>query len=361
MHEIRQLITEKGSISIAKFMEVAMYDKHHGYYINSNPIGKDGDFITAPEISQLFGEMIGIHCVEKWIRMGKPAKFNLVELGPGKGTLMMDCLRATKHLSDFFQALNVHLVDTNQTLIELQKQTLKGYKVSWHNDISTIPTNLPLIIIANEFFDCLPINRYIKNQGRWYEQHVSIIPRAEEFCLTQIPTDSTFSESLSLEHPNSKHGAIVEICYPAVKIMQQLASIFKKTPGSILIIDYGYDYDPLVRKSYHGSLQAVKDHKFHPIFSNISRTDLTAHVDFFALKMTASTNFCKTLGTITQREFLQNLGINIRAANLKKNATLPQRIEIDSGLDRLINPSQMGNLFKVLEVFSNHLIPQIEA
>jgi SAM-dependent MidA family methyltransferase len=359
MHELRQLIKENGSISIYQFMEVAMYDKNHGYYINANPIGKDGDFITAPEISQLFGEMIGLYCVEKWIKMREPAKFNLVELGPGRGTLMADCLRATKHIINFSQAINIHLVETNIKLIELQKKALKGHKVYWHNEVSTIPTDLPLIIIANEFFDCLPINRYIKNQGRWYEQHVSIIPKAEEFCLTQIPTDINFSQSLSLEHPNSNHGAVIEICYPAIKIIQQLANIFKKTPGSILIIDYGYDYDPLIRKSYNGSLQAVKDHNFHPIFSDISRADLTAHVDFFALKVTASSNFCSTIGTVTQREFLQKLGIDIRAQNLKKNATIEQKIEIDSGLDRLINPSQMGNLFKVLEIFSNHLIPQI--
>ncbi len=354
MKQIRQLIEESGSISIAQFMEIAMYDLHNGYYVNANPIGKDGDFTTAPEISQLFGEMIGIYCVNTWMKMGSPKKFNLVELGPGKATLMLDLLRATKNVSGFNQAMHIHLVDTNNNLIKIQKDALKGNKVSWHKEISSLPKDLPLIIIANEFFDCLPINRYINIQGRWNEQMVSIMPKTEEFYLKEVPIVMHFSQSLSQEHPNAKHGAIIEICYPAAKVMQQISALFKKVPGVLLAIDYGYDYDPFYRKHYNGSLQSVKDHKFQPIFSNIGRADITAHVDFFALKQSALANFCQVAETFTQGEFLQNLGIDIRAEVLMKNASPGQREELLSGLDRLVNPNQMGSLFKVLEVFSNH-------
>lgn len=356
MSDIRKLIKESGSITIAQFMEMAMYNSHNGYYINANPIGKDGDFITAPEISQLFGEMIGIYCADIWMKMGQPSQFNLVELGPGRGTLMVDMLRATKHIPGFHQGLHIHLVDTNAHLIKIQRKKMLDYKVTWHKDVFSLPNNLPLIIVANEFFDCLPINRYIRNQGVWYEESVALMPKIEEFYIVHTPIMQHFSASLSHEHPNSKNGAIVEICYPALKIMQHLANYLKKVPGCLLAIDYGYDYDPLVRTAYNGSLQAVKNHKFHPIFSDIGRADLTAHVDFFALKQSALANFARVSGSVSQGEFLQALGIKLRADNLLKNATPSQALEIKSGLNRLIHPKQMGNLFKVLEIFSSSLI-----
>lgn len=347
---IRQEIEKNGAISVAQFMNEAMYNIHEGYYINNDPLGKNGDFITAPEISQLFGEMLGIYCVDQWHKMGSPIKFNLVELGPGRATLMEDMLRATKHVKGFHQALNIHLVDRNKRLITIQKNKLSPYKLplTWHDKVNSLPNELPLIILANEFFDCLPINQYVRFQNIWHEQ--VIILNGTEFSFGRSPISSQLKESLKIEHPNSQDYSVVELCYPAIEIMQILADKIKKASGLLLIIDYGYDINPLHRNSYISSLQAVKNHQFYPVFSDIGRVDLTAHVDFFALKQSALVNGLKVEGNFTQGDFLQSLGISFRAELLKKNANPVQIDEINSGLDRLINPKEMGNLFKAMVV-----------
>lgn len=352
---IRQAIQDYGSITMAQFMSEAMYNLNEGYYIKHDPIGKDGDFITSPEISQLFGEMLGIYAIDSWIKLGSPEKFNLVELGPGRATLMDDLLRATKHIKDFHQALNIHFVETNKRLIEIQKQRINPYKIpcKWHNSIYSLTNDLPLIVLANEFFDCLPINQYIKEKDVWYERSITLNMQEYNIIKTVIP--STLSNSLNDEHPNSKDLSIIEICYPALEIIRHLAKIFKKTPGYLLAIDYGYDIKPQKRTSYNYTLQAIKDHKYHPIFNDIGRADLTAHVDFFALKKSALANNCQTSGSISQGDFLRSIGINIRAEMLKKNTTTKARQEIDSGLNRLINPKQMGELFKAMAIYSKKL------
>lgn len=355
---IRQAIQDYGSITIAQFMSEAMYNLKEGYYIYNDPIGRGGDFITAPEVSQLFGEMLGIFVVDLWMKLGSPKKFNLVELGPGKATLMMDILRATSHVANFHQACNIHLVDTNQRLIEVQKQKLNSYSIpcTWHENVLELPSDLPLIILANEFFDCLPINQYIKDKDIWYERSVTLYQ--QEYSIIKTPIAYSLSNSLNNEHPNAKDFSIVEVCYPGLEIIQHLASIFQKTPGALLAIDYGYDIDPIKRNSYNYTLQAVKNHKYHPIFSDIGRADLTSHVDFFALKQSALANECMTIGSITQGNFLENLGINIRANSLKQKATKQEREEIDSGLNRLVSPKQMGELFKAMVIYSKNL-PQV--
>ena len=352
MKILRELIETKGHATIAQFMEIAMYDSAQGYYIGHDPIGKEADFITAPEISQLFGEMIGIYCVKAWNDLGSPNEFNLIELGPGRATLMLDLIRATKHVKDFSEARSIHLVDKNKRLIETQRKRLLGNRVSWHSDISTLPKDKPLIIIANEFFDCLPINRYVKRKNYWNEQVVSIMPKQEELCFSFIPVLAHFSEQLNYEYPNAKEGAIVEICYPAQQIIRDIAAIFKGQLGRMLIIDYGYDYNNKTRKAFNGSLQAIKNHNFHPLLSDIGRSDITAHVDFFTIKQTAEANYCQTKGTITQKKFLEEQGIFLRAGILKKNINSREGKAIDSGLRRLVDPMQMGELFKVLEIFS---------
>lgn len=352
---IRQAIQDYGSITMAQFMSEAMYNLNEGYYIQQDPIGKGGDFITAPEISQLFGEMLGIYAVDSWIKLGSPTKFNLVELGPGRATLMDDLLRATKHIKEFHQAINIHFVETNKRLIKFQKQRLESYGINykWHNSVYSLPNNLPLVVLANEFFDCLPINQYIREKDAWYERSVTLNLQEYNIIKTVIP--STLSNSLNTEHPNSNDLSIVEICYPALEIIRHLADIFKKTSGYLLAIDYGYDINPLHRTSYNSTLQAVKNHKYHPIFNDIGRADLTAHVDFFSLKKSAKANNCKTSGSISQGEFLKNLGINIRAEMLKRNANLDIQKEIDLGQNRLISSKQMGELFKATAIYSKNL------
>lgn len=352
---IRQAIEENGSITMAQFMSEAMYNLNEGYYVHSDPIGRGGDFVTAPEISQLFGEMIGVYAADAWEKLGKPKKFNLVELGPGKATLMLDLLRATKNVEGFHNACSINLVETNQRLVKIQEERLSQYKIpcQWHNDVLSLPQDTPLIIIANEFFDCLPINQYIRDKDDWYERSVTI--NYQEFEIIKTMISSALSVSLSSDHPNSKHLAVVEICYPAIKIMQHIAEIFNKVPGYLLAIDYGYDVDPRTRTSYNYTLQAVKNHRYHPIFSDIGRADLTAHVDFYALKQTALAHSCQAIGSISQGEFLRNLGINIRFNLLSQHADISQKEEMQSALNRLTNPDQMGELFKAISTYSQGL------
>lgn len=352
---IRQAIEEKGFITVAQFMSEAMYNIHEGYYIHHNPIGRNADFITAPEISQLFGEMLGVYCADLWIKMGSPKKFNLVEFGPGHATLMDDLLRATKNVRGFHQACNVHFVERNKRLISIQKAKLVNYDLSinWHDSVYTLSSDFPLIMVANEFFDCLPINQYIKSNNIWYEQAIGL--NGPEFCFIKFPIHSQLSEALNLEHPNAKDGAIVENCYPALEIIQHITKLLQKVSGSLLIIDYGYDYNSLQRISYNSTLQAVKEHKFHPIFNDIGRVDLTSHVDFFALRQSALANHCLAKESISQREFLFNLGIIFRAELLKSKANPSQAITIESGLRRLVDVDQMGKLFKVMPIYSKDL------
>ena len=353
LKNILKLIQEQGSITIAQFMQEAMYNESEGYYINNEPIGREGDFITSPEISQLFGEMVGIFCADMWMKMGEPDSFNLVEIGPGRGTLMSDLMRATKHVKGFHSSCNIHLVETNKKLIEAQKSKLAAYEVTWHKDIYSLPSNEPIIIVTNEFFDVLPINQYVRKQDIWYENEISFKSNKEEFSFIHNPIESSMSDDLSLEYPKSIDNSIIEICYPAKDIIKHFSSVFQKTPGCLLILDYGYDYEPLKRDAYGSSLQSIKNHQFNPIFSNIGEADLTAHVDFNALKAVA--NSCNVTNTIGQGEFLSNLGIMFRAEILKKNANQAQCKDIDESLARLINPEQMGELFKAMAIYSKHL------
>ena len=325
--------------TVAQFMQDAMYDKNCGYYISGDPIGKERDFITAPEISQLFGEMIGIYCANAWIQMGSPAKFNLVELGPGRATLMKDLLRATKNIEGFTKACKIHLVETNKAHIEIQKDCLDA---TWHNCISSLPKDFPTLVIANEFFDCLPIHQYIFENKEWHERYID----NEKF--TQALTSPDLNNSLCQEYPKAKNGDIIEISYQTKEIVKNLCNLLKETTGSMLIIDYGYE----TNDKYISTLQAIKNHKYSSIFKDIGKTDLTAHVNFSAIKKEALLSGCEVSGTFAQGEFLNSLGIKLRAEILKRNTTAIQIEEIDSGLNRLINPKEMGTLFKILNIYS---------
>ena len=324
--------------TVAQFMQDALYDKKTGYYVVEDPIGKNGDFITSPEISQLFGEMIGVYCVTQWIKMGSPSLFNLVELGPGRATLINDLLRATKHVKGFHEAFSLHLVETNHKHTQIQKQLI-NFTTYWHEDVYSLPTDLPMIIIANEFFDCLPIHQYIRDNDTWHERYI----KNNDFYNSVISPE--LNNSLIQEYPETQNGDIIEVCYQAIEIIKYLT----KFKISLLVIDYGYEQ----RQDYISTLQAIKKHKFHSIFEDIGKADITAHVNFFALKKIALENNCEAIGSTTQRKFLCDLGIELRAAILKRNAATTTKITIDSELDRLISPSQMGHLFKALSIYKN--------
>lgn len=334
-------------LTIADFMAKALTH----YYGTRDPLGKLGDFTTAPEISQLFGEMLGIWCALSWQQMGCPSKLALIELGPGRGTLMQDILRATRHVAGFHKALTIHMVETSPTLKQQQQQLLAGYNIHSHDDLSDIGEG-DFILIANEFFDALPIHQYHKTASGWKERCVS--EDKGTLCFTLM--DSAGCITLEEEHPLAPLGAILEICPAAHAIIQAISTRIKHHNGMALIIDYGYDFPP-PRTLYGDTLQAMKSHQYQSILDNIGEADITAHVDFAALRNTALTAGATVFGSITQQQLLERLGIHLRAEKLLATASISQQNTIISGLTRLTSPQEMGTLFKALSLASAPLIP----
>ena len=322
--QIRQAIELNGPISVEMFMGLAI----NHYYATRDPFGAEGDFTTAPEISQMFGELIGIWVADTWIKLGQPSPFNLVEGGPGRGTLMADILRATKGVDGLHQAMNIHLIETSPHLREMQRQTLAGYEVEWHSNLETIP-NDPLIFIANELLDALPIRQYQSFEGKWYERVIGLENDKLVFGLTE--------STLNLP---PVEGAIKEISPASIHFVAQLSLKIRDCKGAALLIDYGYD------EAVTGeTLQAVKAHGFVPVLEDIGNADLTALVDFV---MMSKVSQVPVIGPVTQGEFLKSLGIQMRFERLKAKATLQQVMELQSALVRLTAEDQMGTLFKVM-------------
>ncbi len=335
--------------SIAELMKEAMSASPNSYYKAQQPLGEQGDFITSPEISQMFGEMIGIWAIHSFIALGTPLEFNLVELGPGRGLLMRDLLNGTSKQTVFHQALKIHLLDINPILIAEQKKQLLSYAVNWIDKIEDLPP-LPTIFIANEFFDALPIKQYIKKNTQWHEVHVMIKEHnATEIIYLDISEEK--QQQLNDQHPNTQEDGIVEESTESLKIMQSIACHIKKYKGAAIIIDYGYDIEPdnRTKNQYNSTLQAIKDHKFHPVFEDLGQADLSAHVDFYSLKSVALKQGLKVTGAISQRALLQTLGIDLRLESLtKQNLELKEILEKQH--HRLTAKETMGELFKAIIV-----------
>ena len=324
---LRNLIRKNSDfLSIAQFMDFALYNKEYGYYMNNNPIGKKGDFITAPEISQLFAETIAIWIILQWEKLGQPTKFTIVELGPGNGTMMSDIIRVTKKY--FFDYVDIYLLEISPTLRNFQKNTLHQYKsnVTWCSSIDELP-HQPTILIANEFFDAFPIRQFIY-KNNWYEK--GIISDNNKLSFSLKSTNKSFGIV--------KKNSVVEINEKANLTYNKIKDNINCNTGSALIIDYGY-----IKKPYISTLQAIKTHKYHNILKDIGETDITAHVDFSIFAN------CKIL---TQREFLYLHGIKERAGTLLKKANIKEAQEIMRALNRLTHPESMGELFKCL-IYTN--------
>lgn len=338
--DIMAIIRADGAISIARFMELALQHPEHGYYRTHNPLGKDGDFTTAPEISQMFGELIGLWLVDCWQKMGRPDPFVLLELGPGRGTLMADALRATARVSGFHAALQLFLLDSNATLQAKQLAVLGEYHPIHISYLDEIP-KLPLLVVANEFFDALPIRQFVKQPQGWSERIVGL--HDDRLVFTLSPPDP----AILLLIPESLHEALENFVYEispiGIATMQQLASLIHAQTGAGLVFDYGY-----ATPSGQGTLQAVARHASVPILDNVGQQDLTAHVHFGLLKLAAEKAGLKCFGAVGQGDFLQAMGIEIRAAHLQRSATPEQEAAITSALHRLTHPDEMGVLFKAL-------------
>ncbi|MCM1000959.1 MAG: SAM-dependent methyltransferase [Wolbachia endosymbiont of Melophagus ovinus] len=365
---IHKLIDKnQGSISISDFTNAALYHKEYGYYMSKLPLGKDGDFITAPEISQLFGEIIAVWVMHTWEKLGRPSKFSLVELGPGKGTLIHDIIRVTRKYNDFFDSVSIHLVEISPALREIQKEKLKGLDINWHENIDSLPKQ-PTIFLANEFFDALPIDQFVYCNGEWYENRVakqdngvsskvadigvrkkdpstSFLSSQCPFLITQvagtgIQKKGSYVPVSATQMTNRKlfDGAVVEVCPSGIEILKRLEEKIYNNKGAALIIDYGYVYP-----EYKSTLQSVKQHKYANFLENVGNSDITALVNFQALRDSLEYVDSEIL---TQREFLYLFGIKERTQALMKNASDEQKNRIFGEFLRLTE--NMGTLFKAM-------------
>ncbi|EJF77255.1 hypothetical protein MCO_01434 [Bartonella sp. DB5-6] len=347
--KIKEIITLNGPITVSQYMTLALTDPQFGYYQTQTPFGRAGDFITAPEISQLFGEMIGIWTLANWKAQGCPHPFILAEIGPGRGTLMDDILRTIQKLSTTaFNAAEIFLIEISKQLAKEQKKRLLPYKkqICSIESFDQIPSK-PLFLIANEFFDALPINQYIKVKGEWKERRIAI-NQDGDFIFIADPRKllSSFLQSYCSEMPD---GTIFEHAPSRNQLMQQISNHFVQMRGSALLIDYGAS-----DLAFGDTLQAVSKHRFRDIFDAPGEHDLTSHVDFSFLKKIALEQGCFA-EILEQGDFLLKMGLLERAAQLGANKSTTLQNQIRQDINRLAGPTQMGKLFKVLYVSDKNI------
>lgn len=342
---LRRRIRLTGPITVADFMAEALGHPAHGYYMTRDPFGARGDFTTAPEISQMFGELIGLWCAEVWRTAGSPRPVRLVELGPGRGTLMADMLRAVRMAPEFLAAVTVHLVETSPVLTVMQRQALAGRDANWHRSLDDVPDG-PILLIANEFFDALPVRQFEMTGEGWRERMVGLDQDSETFQLGLAP-GAAAGEALIPEgvRRTAVEGDVAEACPAGLSIARAIGERITRHGGAALIVDYGHAPSGL-----GDTIQALSGHRRHDPFRNPGEADLTAHVDFAALGAAAREGGGAVHGPISQGEFLIRLGIETRAAQLMANASPAQAADIAAARARLIDREQMGYLFKVMAI-----------
>jgi SAM-dependent MidA family methyltransferase len=357
--EIRRRIAVGGPMAVAQYMELCLTDPEHGYYARHDPFGAAGDFTTAPEISQMFGELIGLWAAATWRAMGSPGEINLVELGPGRGTMMVDVLRAARVMPDFLAAIHVHLIEISPALERLQRNAFAGrdMPVSWHRAIEDVPDGA-LIVLANEFFDALPVHQAVMCADGWHERVIKIGEDDKlHFSIDRDPIP-LFEKLLPSTLRGAKIGEIFE--WRADAIALEIGRRVARRGGAALIIDYGH-----LESAIGDTLQAVGGHQFAEPLLGPGLVDLTAHVDFQALGEAAEGMGARVHGALPQGEFLRRLGIEQRAAALKAAAPPDYAGTIDAALVRLTNEDRtgMGRLFKAIAIANPKLerLPGFEA
>lgn len=328
---IKAAISEKGSLPLSEYMQICMYDPEHGYYTSGRPIGKDGDFITAPEISQLFGEMIGIWVAERWIQMGQPHAVTLAELGPGRGTMMLDIIRATAHIPGFNDALNIKMIEVSPTLKAIQKERLIPVhkNIEWLDTLDDCPDD-NLIVIGNEIFDALICDQIIFHDGHWREYHVTLSNDELVMTPTRLIENPTGLPS------SPEDGDIFEFSDAQIELLKTVC----EKVSAALFIDYGY-----MGVITQSTLQALKGHEKVSPLKHCGEADLTTLVAFERLGLFAQ-QLKKSVKIYSQRDFLFGHGIDVRAKMLASKNNL----DMSDQVKRLTDEDQMGTLFKVMEI-----------
>lgn len=336
-------IAATGPITLADYMSEALLHPTHGYYTTRDPLGAAGDFTTAPEISQMFGELIGLSLAQCWLDQGAPAAITLAELGPGRGTLMADILRATANVPGFHAALTITLVEASSPLRTMQATTLQAHAPQWLDSVHALPEQ-PLYLVANEFFDALPVHQYQRDGARWRERMVG----AQDGALHMGLGPATPQPALAHRLEDTTQGDIVEVCPAAAPIIHTISTRIHKHGGAALIVDYG-DW-----RSLGDTLQALKAHQTTDPLTAPGTCDLTTHVDFEALTQAARCPFTRVT---PQGVFLERLGITQRAQTLAQTLRDEPLEAHIAAHRRLTHPTEMGNLFKVLGLYPSGATP----
>ena len=343
---LKERIRREGPISVAAYMGACLTDPEHGYYVTQPAIGRAGDFITAPEISQVFGELIGLWCAVAWQQMGSPPRLTLVELGPGRGTLMRDALRAARLVPAFFEAIAVHLVETSRPLAAVQQATLSdaGRPIAWHGALDAVPSG-PTLVVANEFLDTVAVSQSLRHGGEWVERGVGL---DENDRLVFRPMAGPGPRNDGFR--NAGEGSILE-SRGRFAILEVLRDRAGRAPLAALFLDYGH-----VETGVGDTLQAVRSHAAEHPLTSPGEADLTAQVDFAEFGRQAAASSLGVDGPITQGAFLGRLGIVERASRLM-SANPAKAGQIEMGVARLIAPQGMGSRFKAIGVRSSGLPP----
>jgi len=326
--------------TLDKFIEEALYNKKYGYYMKKNPFGESGDFITAPNISILFSEMIAIWVISFWENLGCPKQFNLIELGAGNGEMMRVLFNTFNKFPQFKNSCKINILEKSELLKQTQKNNIKDAKVKWLNNLNEL-NNFPCIFIANEFFDALPIKQFLKKQKKWYERHVNFTNN-EKLEYLDVPFDMQKFEK-EIKFKISYKQTFIEYSPLTTKYLQTIIKKIKLNNGGILIIDYAY-----LEKEMKNTLQAVSKHKYCDVLKGFRNSDITYNLNLNLInKIIKKLGPCSSLST-TQNKFLTKLGILDRAEILSKNMSFSKKADIYFRIKRLIDEKQMGHLFKVM-------------
>jgi NADH dehydrogenase [ubiquinone] 1 alpha subcomplex assembly factor 7 len=343
--ELKKLIKSSGPMPVWRYMELCLTHPGHGYYVARDPLGREGDFTTSPEVSQMFGELLGLWAASVWKAIDSPSVLRLIELGPGRGTMMADALRALRVLPPLYQSLSVHLVEINPVLRDKQKSTLTGVRnIAWHERLDDVPDG-PSVILANEYFDVLPIHQVVKRETGWHERVVEIDGNGQLVFGAAAEPTPRFEALLTPLVRAAPVGAVFE-WRPDAEIMR-IATRVRDQGGAALIIDYGH-----LRSDVGDTFQAIARHSFTDPLKNPGQADITAHVDFQALARAAEDLGARVHGPVPQGDFLKRLGIETRAVTLMAKTTPEISEDISGALKRLIGGGRggMGSMFKVLAV-----------
>jgi NADH dehydrogenase [ubiquinone] 1 alpha subcomplex assembly factor 7 len=336
-----RMIRDRGPIDVGAYMQLVMGHPTLGYYATRDPFGREGDFVTAPEISQIFGELLGLALAQRWLDLGSPGRFRLVEMGPGRGTLMADAWRATGIVPGFHYAAQLHLVETSRHLRSLQAARLPGVAVQWHDALAEIPDDAPLLLLANELLDALPVRQFERALPGWRERVVTLA--ADDSLAFATAADRTpFHGTLMQRHAGAPLGAVIELSPAREAVAAEIATRLATHGGLALLIDYGS------RRLDGPTLQAVRGHATANPLETPGEADVSAHVDFGTLAETAIAGGAMAWGPLAQGELLLRLGAEARLARLTAGQPAEQAKALRGAGLRLIDPAQMGALFQVL-------------